>query len=83
MKGDEHFRVSSRCYIQFANEILIYSKVIPYYEKVLSEAAAQSTKAECWIPKVYAAQYGKIDGFKCAAIFLTSFNIIGICICRA
>ncbi|XP_055904415.1 uncharacterized protein LOC129940178 isoform X2 [Eupeodes corollae] len=62
MKGDEHFRVSSRCYIQFANEILIYSKVIPYYEKVLSEAAAQSTKAECWIPKVYAAKYGKIDG---------------------
>ncbi|XP_055849166.1 uncharacterized protein LOC129914120 [Episyrphus balteatus] len=62
MKGDEHFRVSSRCYIQFANEILIYSQVIPYYEEVLSKANVETIKAEHWIPKVYVAQYGTIKG---------------------
>lgn len=64
MKGDEHFRVSTRCYIQFANEILIYSQVIPYYAEVLIKADVKSIKAEDWIPEVFFAKYGVIEGLE-------------------
>lgn len=62
MKGDENFRVSSRCYIQFANEVFIYSQVIPYYADVIAKAGIENIKPSNWIPRVYIAKYGIIEG---------------------
>ncbi|KAL5273400.1 hypothetical protein ACFFRR_000252 [Megaselia abdita] len=58
MKGDKHFRVSSKSYEQFANEIFIYSKVIPYYDEIIEKSGVKSVSSKNWIADVFVAKFG-------------------------
>ncbi|XP_061393064.1 uncharacterized protein LOC133328516 [Musca vetustissima] len=62
MRGDVEFRESSKSYVQFANEIFIYSDVLPQYEKLLNELKITSLKISELVPNCYKAAFGYIEG---------------------
>lgn len=62
MRGDVAFRESSKSYIQFANEIHIYSNVLPEYEKLLKDLKVNTVKITDLVPRSYAAKFGYIEG---------------------
>ncbi|XP_037961210.1 uncharacterized protein LOC119690262 [Teleopsis dalmanni] len=61
MKGDTDFRESSKSYIQFANEIYIYAKVLPEFNKILKSVDI-NISVEDWVAHAYAAKFGFIEG---------------------
>lgn len=64
MKGDKNFRVNSKSYEQFANEIFIYSSVIPYYDEIIEKSGVQGIGSKNWIADTYIAKFGVFPG-KC------------------
>uniref|UniRef100_T1PB49 Ecdysteroid kinase n=1 Tax=Musca domestica TaxID=7370 RepID=T1PB49_MUSDO len=62
MRGDVEFRESSKSYVQFANEIFIYSDVLPQYEKLLNELKITTLKITELAPSCYKAAFGYIEG---------------------
>lgn len=62
MKGDKNFRVSSKSYEQFANEIYIYSSVIPYYDGIIEKSGVKGTGSQNWIADIYVAKFGVFPG---------------------
>lgn len=63
MKGDKHFRVSSKSYEQFANEIFIYSKVLPYYDEIIEKSGVKGVVgSQNWIADIYVAKFGVFPG---------------------
>ncbi|XP_073835721.1 uncharacterized protein [Musca autumnalis] len=83
MRGDVEFRVSSKSYIQFANEIFIYSDVLPQYEVLLNELQITSLKITDLVPTCYKAAFGYIEGLssslqdKEAALVLENLKPMG------
>ncbi|XP_055689470.1 uncharacterized protein LOC129793458 [Lutzomyia longipalpis] len=59
MKGSHDFRIRSKSFIQFGNEVYIYGRVIPTFGEFL---ANRNTLIcwEKWIPKVYYHFYGSV-----------------------
>lgn len=62
MKGDKHFRVNSKSYEQFANEIFIYAQVIPYYDGIIEKAGVGGVGSQNWIADIYVAKFGVFPG---------------------
>lgn len=62
MRGDVIFRESSKSYIQFANEIYIYSTVLPYYDKFLKKMKVKDINILDLVPRIFKAKFGYIQG---------------------
>lgn len=62
MKGTDEFRTVSQSYTQFKNEIYIYDKVIPCFDKFLKDNKVQTVKPSDWIPHVYYCEFGNKTG---------------------
>lgn len=62
MKGDKHFRVSSKSYEQFANEIFIYARVLPYYDEIIERSGVEGIGSSNWIADIYVAKFGVFSG---------------------
>ncbi|KAH8294530.1 hypothetical protein KR044_005846 [Drosophila immigrans] len=62
MKGEKEFRESSKAFTQFANEIFLYAEILPAYEQLLRSSHLNTTLVEEFVPRVYRAQFGKIEG---------------------
>lgn len=61
MKGDDAFRLGSRSYVQFSNEIYMYNVVIPTFAKLLRNSAALISFDDM-IPKLYYGFFGQVPG---------------------
>lgn len=61
MKGDVNFRTGSKSYLQFANEVYIYARVLPRFQRLL-EASVSSVRIESWVPKMYYGFFGAVSG---------------------
>ncbi|KAL9885432.1 uncharacterized protein ACN427_011859 [Glossina fuscipes fuscipes] len=62
MRGDKDFREYSKSYIQFANEIYVYTSVLAAFKEVMKVAEECSTKIDDLLPKCYVAEFGYIEG---------------------
>lgn len=76
MRGDVAFRESSKSYIQFANEIYIYSTVLPYYDKFLKEMNLKEIKILDLVPPVFKAQFGYIEGIVGQYVLLLLLSVL-------
>ncbi|XP_054728455.1 uncharacterized protein LOC129237622 [Anastrepha obliqua] len=65
MKGDVAFREASKSYIQFANEIFVYERVLPAFAKVLA-AAKLNIDVDDWVPHPYVSKFGYLEGLSAA-----------------
>lgn len=64
MRGERDFRQSSKSYIQFANEIYVYTSILAAFKEVMEVAEECSVKVEDLLPKCYVAEFGYIEGSK-------------------
>lgn len=52
MKGDESFRLKSKAFLQSANEVVVYKKIIPYFQTFMAKAGVFF---DDWTAQVYFA----------------------------
>ncbi|XP_055638318.1 uncharacterized protein LOC129776608 [Toxorhynchites rutilus septentrionalis] len=62
MKGDDTFRTECLSKIQFSNEIVIYTKVLPCFQKLLQTTKCSVT-GDNWCPKVLYGTAGHIPEY--------------------
>ncbi|XP_053696024.1 uncharacterized protein LOC128743459 isoform X1 [Sabethes cyaneus] len=62
MKGDDSFREHSKARIQFSNEILIYTEVLPQFIHLL-QSSDSPIKGDSWCPKVLYGVAGKFPDY--------------------
>lgn len=61
MKGDDNYRFASRSYVQFANEIYMYTQVLPQFEKLL-RSSQSPLSLEDVTPRVFYGFFGQVAG---------------------
>ncbi|KAM7350206.1 uncharacterized protein ACRADG_008844 [Cochliomyia hominivorax] len=66
MRGDQTFRLSSKSYIQYHNEIYTYSTVLPRYDKLLKDLQIEQINIKDLVAPCYMAKYGFIEGLSCS-----------------
>lgn len=56
MKGSEDFRKKSQSYLQFQNEIFMYDKILPFFQKYVKKKK-MNFPPESWIPITFLSTY--------------------------
>lgn len=61
MKGSEEFRIDTKSYTQFTNELFVYNQIFPYF-KSLCRDDDEKSYVDNLIPHIYYGYYGKCPG---------------------
>lgn len=61
MKGEDSFRCATRGYVQFANEIYLYTQVLPCFEKMLRSSKSLMSLDDL-TPIVFYGFFGQVAG---------------------